>query len=201
MRTVHTPEDPPAKGLYALLTASIAPRPIAWVSSVSAGGVANLAPYSFFTVACADPAILSVTSIGRKDTYRNVIETGEFVVNIGTESLMEVMNSTSAPHPPEVDEFAATGLTAEPSDVVSVPRVAEAPIAFECVRHDVIDLGTSVMLLGRVVSVAISDDVLAADGLPDFGALLPPSRLGRHQWGLAPRTRELPRPTEPRSTQ
>lgn len=194
MRTVHTPEDPPAKGLYALLTASITPRPIAWVSSVSADGVANLAPYSFFTVACADPAILSVTSIGRKDTYRNVIETGEFVVNIGTESLMEVMNSTSAPFAPEVDEFVATGLTAEPSDVVSVPRVAEAPIAFECVRHDVIDLGTSVMLLGRVVSVAISDDVLAADGLPDFSALRPPSRLGRHQWGYAPRTRELPRP-------
>ncbi|MDV8001328.1 flavin reductase family protein [Rhodococcus sp. IEGM 1408] len=194
MRTVHTPEDPPAKGLYALLTASIAPRPIAWVSSVSADGVPNLAPYSFFTVACADPAILSVTSIGRKDTYRNVVETGEFVVNIGSESLMEVMNATSAPFAPEVDEFAATGLTAEASDAVSVPRVAEAPIAFECVRHDVIDLGTSVMMLGRVVSVAISDDVLAADGLPDFSALRPPSRLGRHQWGLAPRTRELPRP-------
>lgn len=194
MRTVHTPENPPVKGMYALLTASIAPRPIAWVSSISADGVPNLAPYSFFTVACTDPAILSVTSIGRKDTYRNVVETGEFVVNIGTESLMEVMNATSAPLAPEVDEFAASGLTAEPSDVVAAPRVARAPIAFECVRHDVIDLGTSAMLLGRVVSVAISDEVLAPDGLPDFGSLLPPSRLGRHQWGYAPRTRELPRP-------
>ncbi|MDX2359092.1 flavin reductase family protein [Dietzia sp. PP-33] len=194
MRTIHTPDDPPAKGLYALLTASITPRPIAWVSSISADGVPNLAPYSFFTVACADPAILSVTSIGRKDTYRNVVETGEFVVNIGTESLMEVMNATSAPVGPEVDEFALSGLTAEPSDAVSAPRVAQAPIAFECVRHDVIDLGTSAMLLGRVVSVAISREVLADDGLPDFGALLPPSRLGRHEWGLAPRTRQLPRP-------
>lgn len=194
MRTVHTPEDPPAKGLYALLTASITPRPIAWVSTVSADGVPNLAPYSFFTIACTDPAILSITSIGHKDTWRNVEDGGEFVVNIGTESLMEVMNATSAPFAPEVDEFAAVGLTPAASDVVSVPRVAEAPIAFECVRHDVIDLGTSAMLLGRVVSVTVEDEVLAEDGLPDFGSLLPPSRLGRHQWGYAPRTRDLPRP-------
>ena len=194
MRIVHTPDDPPAKGMYALLTASITPRPIAWVSTISVDGVPNLAPYSFFTVACADPAILSVTSIGRKDTYRNVVGTGEFVVNIGTESLMEVMNATSAPVGPEVDEFEMQGLTADLSDVVAPPRVAEAPIAFECVRHDVIDLGTSAMLLGRVVSVTIDNEMLADDGLPDFGSLLPPSRLGRHQWGYAPRTRELPRP-------
>ncbi|MBB1022611.1 MAG: flavin reductase family protein [Dietzia sp.] len=194
MRIVHTPDDPPAKGFYALLTASIAPRPIAWVSTVSADGVLNLAPYSFFTVACADPAILSVTSIGRKDTYRNVMDTGEFVVNIGTESLMETMNATSAPVGPEVDEFEMQGLTPDPSDIVSPPRVAEAPIAFECVRHDVIDLGTSAMLLGRVVSVTADEEIMADDGLPDFDILLPPSRLGRHQWGYAPRTRELPRP-------
>lgn len=194
MRIVHTPTSPPKKGMYSLLTSAITPRPIAWVSTVSADGVANLAPYSFFTVACADPAILAVTSVGRKDTYRNVMDTGEFVVNIGTESLMEVMNATSAPFGPEVDEFAQTGLTPAASDVVSPPRVAEAPIAFECVRHDVIDLGTSVMLLGRVVSASLEDEVVGIDGLPDFDLLLPPSRLGRHQWGYAPRTRELPRP-------
>lgn len=194
MRTVHSPEDPPAKGLYALLTASVTPRPIAWVSTLSAEGVRNLAPYSFFTVACADPAILSVTSIGHKDTYTNVVETGEFVVNIGTESLMEVINATSAPLGPELDEFELAGLRAEDSEVVAPPRVAQAPIAFECVRHEVIDLGTSAMLLGRVVSVSVADAILAADGLPDFSALRPPSRLGRRQWGYAPRTRNLPRP-------
>lgn len=194
MRTVYTPQSPPAKGMYPLLTASVAPRPIAWVSTLSTEGVPNLAPYSFFTVACTDPAILSITSVGRKDTWRNVVDSGEFVVNIGSESLMEVMNATSAPFAPEVDEFAAVGLTPAASDVVSVPRVAEAPIAFECVRHDVIDLGTSAMLLGRVVSVTVEDEVMAEDGLPDFGSLLPPSRLGRHHWGYAPRTRDLPRP-------
>ena len=194
MRTVYTPQSPPAKGMYPLLTASVAPRPIAWVSTLSADGVPNLAPYSFFTIACTDPAILSVTSIGRKDTLRNIEASGEFVVNIGTESLMEVMNATSALFPPEVDEFAAIGLTPAASDVVSAPRVAEAPIAFECVRHDVIDLGTSAMMLGRVVSVSVEDEVMAEDGLPDFGSLLPPSRLGRHHWGYAPRTRDLPRP-------
>lgn len=194
MRIVHTPENAPAKGMYALLTASITPRPIAWVSTVSSDGTPNLAPYSFFTIACTDPAILSVTSIGHKDTYRNVMDTGEFVVNIGTESLMEVMNATSAPFDSDMDEFAKVGLTAAASDVVAAPRVAEAPISFECVRHDIIELGTSAMLLGRVVSVSIEDEVMADDGLPDFGSLLPPSRLGRNQWGYAPRTRELPRP-------
>lgn len=194
MRTVYSPADPPATGMYPLLAASIAPRPIAWVSTRSATGVANLAPYSFFTIACADPAILSVTSIGHKDTWRNIVGTGEFVVNIGTESLMEVMNATSESFEARIDEFGATGLTPEDCDVVRAPRVAEAPIAFECVRHDVIDLGTSAMVLGRVVSAAFDDEVLAADGLPEFEALLPPSRLGRHQWGYAPRTRELPRP-------
>lgn len=194
MRTVYTPQTPPAKGMYPLLTASVTPRPIAWVSTLSAGGVPNLAPYSFFTVACADPAILSVTSVGRKDTHRNIQDTGEFVVNMGTEALMEVMNATSAPVGPEVDEFELVGLTPEPSDVVGPPRVAEAPVAFECVRHEVIDLGTSALLLGRVVSVSVRDEVLAEDGLPDFASLLPPSRLGRHQWGYAPRTRDLPRP-------
>lgn len=194
MRIVHTPENAPAKGMYALLTASITPRPIAWVSTVSPDGTPNLAPYSFFTIACTDPAILSVTSIGHKDTWRNVEATGEFVVNIGTESLMEVMNATSAPFSPESNEFAEVGLTAAASDVVAAPRVAEAPISFECVCHDIIDLGTSAMLLGRVVSVSIEDEVMADDGLPDFESLLPPSRLGGSQWGYAPRTRELPRP-------
>ncbi|HIW67243.1 flavin reductase family protein [Dietzia aerolata] len=194
MRIVHSPENAPAKGMYALLTASITPRPIAWVSTVSSDGTPNLAPYSFFTIACTDPAILSVTSIGHKDTWRNVEATGEFVVNIGTESLMEVMNATSAPFSPESNEFAEVGLTAAASDVVAAPRVAEAPISFECVCHDIIDLGTSAMLLGRVVSVSIEDEVMADDGLPDFESLLPPSRLGRSQWGYAPRTRELPRP-------
>ena len=194
MRTVYSPDRPPEKGFYPLLTASIAPRPIAWVSTLSRDCVPNLAPYSFFTIACTDPAVLAVTSVGRKDTYRNIVETGEFVVNIGTEALMEEINATSAKAGPELDEFVATGLSAEDSDVVAPPRVAQAPIAFECVRHEVVELGTSAMLLGRVVSVSVADAVLADDGLPDFAALSPPSRLGRDEWGLAPRTRRLTRP-------
>ena len=194
MRTVYSPERPPGTGFYPLLTASVAPRPIAWVSTLSRDGVPNLAPYSFFTIACTDPAVLSITTIGRKDTYRNIVETGEFVVNIGTEALMDEINATSAKAGPEWDEFVSTGLTAEDSDVVVPPRVAQAPIAFECVRHEVVELGTSAMLLGRVVSVSVADAVLADDGLPDFAALSPPSRLGRDEWGLAPRTLRLSRP-------
>ncbi|MCT1514536.1 flavin reductase family protein [Dietzia cercidiphylli] len=194
MRTLYSPDAPPPKGFYTLLTASVTPRPIAWISSLSADGVRNLAPYSFFTVASGEPPILSVTSLGHKDSWRNIRDTGEFVVNIGTESLMEVMNETSAPLPADVDEFEVVGVHAEASDVVAAPRVAEAPIAFECRRHDIIEVGNGTLLLGEVVSVAVDDDVLAEDGLPDFGSLLPPSRLGRLEWGYAPQTRWIARP-------
>lgn len=194
MRTVYSPDAPPPRGFYTLLTSSVTPRPIAWISSRSVEGVHNLAPYSFFTVASGEPPILVVTSLGHKDSWRNIRDTGEFVVNIGTESLMEAMNLTSAPLPPEADEFEIAGVTAEASHVVSSPRVAEAPIAFECRRHNIIEVGNGTLLFGDVVSVAVKDEVLADDGLPDFGRLLPPSRLGRLDWGYAPTTRRLGRP-------
>lgn len=194
MRTVYSPAAPPPRGFYTLLTSSVTPRPIAWISSRSVDGVHNLAPYSFFTVASGEPPILVVTSLGHKDSWRNIRDTGDFVVNIGTESLMDVMNDTSAPLPPESDEFEVVGLTAEASDVVSAPRVAEAPIAFECRRHDIIEVGNGTLLFGEVLSVAIDPEILAEDGLPDFGSLRPPSRLGRLEWGYAPRTRWLGRP-------
>ena len=194
MRTVYSPESAPPRGFYTLLTASVAPRPIAWISSLSADGIRNLAPYSFFTVASGEPPIVSVTSLGHKDSWRNIRDTGEFVVNIGTESLMEVMNETSAPLPADVDEFKVAGVRAEASDVVAAPRVAEAPIALECRRHDIVEVGNGTLLLGEVVSVAVDDDVLAEDRLPDFRKLLPPSRLGRLEWGFAPRTQWIARP-------
>src|SRR5699024_12305246 len=124
----------------------------------------TLPPPPSFPVPRAAPPILSVTSIGHKDTYGNVRDTGEFVVNIGTESLMEQMNASSAPLAPEVDEFVATGLTPEDSDVVAAPRVAEAPVALECVRHDVIELGSSATVPGRVVSVSFAHEEHADGG-------------------------------------
>ncbi|MEZ5149656.1 flavin reductase family protein [Rhodococcus zopfii] len=182
---------------YRLLTASIVPRPIAWVSTRSVEGTHNLAPYSFFTVASSEPPILQITSIGHKDTWRNIVDTGQFVVNIGTETLIDQMNTTSAPFDSSVDEFEAAGLTPIDSEVVAAPQVAEAPIAFECEKQLILEVGNGTIILGLVVGISMSNDVLADDGLPDFGRLAPPSRLGRTEWGLAPQTtiRDRPRAT------
>ncbi|MFX1760593.1 flavin reductase family protein [Rhodococcus sp. As11] len=193
-RTYFDPSSMRASSFYRLLTASVVPRPIAWVSSRSRGGVLNLAPYSFFTVASTKPPILQFTSMGHKDSWRNITETGEFVVNIGTESLIDEMNDTSAEFDSAVDEFETVGLTPQASAVVSVPRVAEAPIAFECKKHLVLDVGNCSLILGRVVHVSIRNEVLADDGLPDFARLAAPSRLGRTEWGLTPATTVRARP-------
>ncbi len=119
--------DDPEVDPYRLLTATVVPRPIAWVGTVGADGAGNLAPHSFYSVACAKPPIVSFTSVGHKDTLRNVRATGEFVVNLATADLVRAVNDTSAPFDPEVDEAGATGLTLVPSTTVSVPRVARSP--------------------------------------------------------------------------
>jgi flavin reductase (DIM6/NTAB) family NADH-FMN oxidoreductase RutF len=194
MRTVFDPSDQSAGRFYRLLTATIVPRPIAWVSTVSADGVPNVAPYSFFTVASTSPPVVQFTSVGRKDSLRNIEQTGEFVINIASVPLMEQVNATSANFPHEVDEFAAVGLVPEPSEKVHPPRVAESPASIECTLHRVIEVGDSFVVMGDVVVVTVRPDVLAADGAPDFAALAPASRLGRIEWGLTPQVRNIERP-------
>ncbi|EKA62756.1 hypothetical protein B277_01025 [Janibacter hoylei PVAS-1] len=120
MRTVFDPTDPGSHA-YGLLTSIVVPRPIAWISTLDADGVGNLAPHSFFTVVSAHPAMVSFTSVGRKDTVRNVVATGHFVVNLVTEDLAELANASSAPFAPEVDEAQTLGVRLEPSAVVPVP--------------------------------------------------------------------------------
>lgn len=127
-RVDFEPGDRPG-GLYRLLNSVVVPRPIAWVSTRSAGGVDNLAPHSFFTVACADPAVVQFTSIGRKDSLANATATGEFVVNLAPEPLFEQVNATATDFPPDHDEFAEVGLEREPSRLVAPPRVAGSPVA------------------------------------------------------------------------
>ncbi|MFF0815824.1 flavin reductase family protein [Rhodococcus sp. NPDC003318] len=197
MRTLFDADEISAHRMYALLTASVVPRPIAWVSTVSADGVANLAPYSFFTVASVTPAIVQFTSVTRKDSLENIEATGEFVVNLASESLAERVNATSATFPPDVDEFDAVGLTREPSALVAPPRVAESPIAIECGLHRVIEVGDSFVVMGTVRAVAVRSEVLAEDGLPAFAAIAPLSRLGRTEWGLTPQVRVIERPGRP----
>jgi flavin reductase (DIM6/NTAB) family NADH-FMN oxidoreductase RutF len=169
-------------GIYPWLTASLIPRAIAWVSSVSADGVDNIAPHSFTTVAGIDPATLCFTSVGHKDTLANVRATGEFVLNIGSNELLHPMNESATNFPGELSEFDETGLAREPSAVVRPPRVRAAPVAFECRVSGEHEVGTCVMVFGEVVHVAARRDVLAADGLPDARRVDPLARLGRAEW-------------------
>ncbi|MCQ4079936.1 flavin reductase family protein [Streptomyces sp. RB6PN25] len=187
--------DPAVMGrtsFYKLLTATVVPRPIAWVSTVSADGSANLAPHSFFGVACVSPPIVQFTSVGRKDSLRNVEETGEFVVNLAPERLFEQINATATDFPHGVSEFDAVGIEREPSTRVKPPRVAASPVALECVVHNTLGLGDSTVVFGRVVH-AVVDDAVLADGHPDVRALRPLTRLGKDEWGTVGDVLEISR--------
>jgi flavin reductase (DIM6/NTAB) family NADH-FMN oxidoreductase RutF len=180
------------RGLYRLINSVVVPRPIAWVSTRSEAGIDNLAPHSFFTVACADPVIVQFTSIGRKDSLANATATGEFVVNLAPESLFEAINATATDFPPDHDEFAEVGLRREPGVKVAAPRVAESPVAIECVLEATQDFGTSVVVFGRVVLISIDDRVLV-DGHPEIERLRPLARLGRRQWSTIGEVKEIAR--------
>lgn len=193
VRTDFDPARVPAHDFYRLLTAVVVPRPIAWVSSVSADGVDNLAPHSFFTVACTEPPIVAFTSIGRKDSLNNIEAVGEFVVNLAGEPLFEQVNATGTSFPPGISEFDAVGVEREPSRLVRPWRVARSPVALECVLHSTIRLGNSVLVLGRVVHAVVDTDALAADGLPTIDRLQPLSRLGRDEWAGVGELREITR--------
>ena len=156
--------------------AIVGPRPIGWISSRSAAGVLNLAPYSFFNAFNYTPPIVGFASIGYKDTVRNVEQTGEFAWNLTTRALAEAMNQTCAPVAPEVNEFELAGLTPIASRVIAVPRVGESPVSFECKATQIVQLqradGEKVetwLLLGEVVAVHIAEALLK-DGVYDTAA-------------------------------
>jgi flavin reductase (DIM6/NTAB) family NADH-FMN oxidoreductase RutF len=186
VRTDLDPAELGARRFYRLLTAVVVPRPIAWVSTRSAAGVDNLAPHSFFTVSCVDPPMVQFTSVGKKDSLRNAVDTGEFVVCMATEPQFEQINATATNFPTGISEFAAVGLTAEPSAMVAPPRVAESPVALECRLEHALELGDSTIVIGRVVHGVVDPDVLDGDlaggGLPAIDKLRPLARLGRNQW-------------------
>lgn len=186
MRTDLDPAELGARRFYRLLTAVVVPRPIAWVSTRSAAGVDNLAPHSFFTVSCVDPPMVQFTSVGKKDSLRNAVDTGEFFVCMATEPQFEQINATATNFPTGISEFAAVGLTAEPSAMVAPPRVAESPVALECRLEHALELGDSTIVIGRVVHGVVDPDVLDGDlaggGLPAIDKLRPLARLGRNQW-------------------
>ena len=184
-RTLFDQTNTSAGGFYRLLTSSIVPRPIAWVSSRSAAGVHNLAPFSFFTVSSTDPPIVQFTTVGGfKHSSDNVRATGEFVINVATEPMLDQVNATSAGFAEDVNEFEAVGVASEPAAVVDCLRVRDSPVSIECVLHQIIEVGNSQVVMGRVVAISVAADVAAADGHPDFTKLAPVARLGRTEWAL-----------------
>lgn len=178
---------------YRLLTGLVIPRPIAWVSTVDQNGALNLAPHSFFTVASSDPPIVQFTSVGRRDTLTNVEATGEFVVSLASRVLMEQMNTTAARVDPQTDEFELAGLTPEPSVYVRPPRVAESPAALECVVHQVIRVGDSFVVMGRVVAAVVDEDALEGER-PREDLLDPLGRLSGSRYVTYGETVTVPRP-------
>jgi flavin reductase (DIM6/NTAB) family NADH-FMN oxidoreductase RutF len=192
---VRVDVDPEAVGrreFYALLNSIVVPRPIAWVSSKSAEGVLNLAPHSFFTVSCVQPPMVQFTSVGRKDSLNNVEATREFVVNFAAEPLYEQVNASATNFPPEVSEFEAVGVTTEPSRTITVPRVAESPVAIECTLHTTLELGDCTLVIGRVRHIAIDEAVLVDDH-PEIQRLRPLARLGKDEWSTIGEVRSITR--------
>ncbi|WP_395359561.1 flavin reductase family protein [Streptomyces sp. YH02] len=192
MRVNIDPELSDSTSFYRLLTATVVPRPIAWVSTSSADGTDNLAPHSFFTIASVTPPVVQFTSVGRKDSLRNVEETGEFVVNLAPEGLFEQINATATDFPRGVSEFDACGVEREPSLRVKPPRVAASPVALECELHSTLRIGDSTVVFGRVVHAAIDESVVV-DGHPEMALMRPLARLGKNEWGTLGGIKEIAR--------
>lgn len=164
--------------------ALVAPRPIGWISSIAADGTYNLAPYSFFNAFNYTPPIVGFASVGYKDSVANIEATGEFGWNLATRDLAEPMNASCAPVEASVDEFELAGLTPAASRVIGAPRVAEAPVSFECRVSQVLRLtgadGSQTdtwMVFGEVVGVYIAKHLLV-DGIYDTAAAHPILRAG-----------------------
>jgi flavin reductase (DIM6/NTAB) family NADH-FMN oxidoreductase RutF len=189
------------------LKACVVPRPIGWISTISAAGLANLAPFSFFNLLSYDPPFVLFSAGtheadgGRKDTVVNVEATGEFVYNMATWAQRTQMNATASIVARGVDELTAVGLEPLPSRLVRPPRVKGSPVHFECRLHQVVVLpgrrpaAEHQLVIGRVVAVHVDDDVIAPDGRLDVLKMRPIARLGYKDYASVEATFEMPKST------
>ncbi len=177
--------------------AIVVPRPIGWVSSLSAEGRANLAPYSYFNAFSQDPHYVAFGSGPRKDSLTNIEATGEFAFSLATFDLRDRMNATSAHI--ATDEFELAGLTKAPCRMIGVPRVAESPAALECRLFQVVPLpddaghAENFLVIGRVVGIHI-DDRFIHDGRVDTAAMRPIARLGYSEYATVTDAWRMRRP-------
>lgn len=187
------------------INALVAPRPIGWISTVSAAGDVNLAPYSYFNAVSADPPMVVFAPNAKddgdlKDSDRNLLEVPEFTVSVVSAPLARAMNETSASFAHGVDEFAAVGIAAAPSRFVRPPRVAVAKAALECRVYARIELPVGLggrrsrVVVGEVVGVYIDESVIR-DGAVDQLALAQVARLGRNDYTTVEKLFEMKRPT------
>jgi flavin reductase (DIM6/NTAB) family NADH-FMN oxidoreductase RutF len=206
---IASPSELSRSEFYHILISSVAPRPIAWVSTISATGQPNLAPFSFFNAVCADPPLLAFAPSMRtpkqpeasrgdaKDTLRNIRETKEFVINVVTYELAEAMNLTSGEYDASIDEFELAKLKTESSNSVRPPRVAESPVSFECKLHQILDFSTAPtggsLVIGQIVSIYISDAHLK-EGRLDRNSLDLIGRMGGIQYTRTTQRFEMVRP-------
>jgi flavin reductase (DIM6/NTAB) family NADH-FMN oxidoreductase RutF len=184
---------------FSLLVGTVAPRPIGWVSTLARDGTRNLAPFSYFGIACIQPPLLFL-SVGRrqgqrKDTAQNLVDTKEAVVHIPHRSIARAMVQTSAEVEPNVDEFDLAGLPSIPSEVVQPPRVADAVIAYECVmeRHLEVGDGPNDVFFLRALVAHVHEEVMSRGSTPAqrLGVV---GRLGGADYSLVTDLMKIPRP-------
>lgn len=205
--------DPKKLGsCYSLMISAYVPRPIAFVSTMSASGIGNVAPFSYSGLFAHDPPMIGVSLCnksnspdGKKDTLANIDETSEFVICIMSEWFAEAANHTCGNFARSVDEFDEAGLTRAPSVLVKPPRVAESAVHFECVlrhRHEIVNkdgVVTATFVLGEVVMIHVAEAILDMDGagagkpVVVFDKFRPLARLGGLSYGLITSTFDLPR--------
>lgn len=176
--------DLSAREMYKLLIGPIVPRPIAWVSTVSAGGQKNLAPFSYFNAVSSNPPMLGfsvsepkMAHKTAKDTLTHLRETNDFVVNIANADLLDQVFTTAFEYPVDVDEFAVAKLTAVSSETVSAPRVLEAPVSYECVVHTIVPVGSSHWVIGRVTYVHVRQGLIDENFRTDLDVFKPLGRM------------------------
>lgn len=193
----------PPRDAYSWMITTILPRPIAWVSTISADGRTNLAPFSFFQGVCANPPTLMFVPVNtrdgaKKDTTRNIEALPEFVVNLVPFALAEKMNASAAMLPHGESEFEKFGIASAPSERVRPPRVASAPVAFECSLDRIVHIGEGALaanvIFGRILVAHVSDRVMGDDGRPDPAKLDLIGRLGGDAYTRTRDTFELDRP-------
>lgn len=199
-----TPSDLSIHEMYKLITGTIVPRAIGWVSTVNGEGQPNLAPFSYFTAVCAKPpTILFCPGIrGRdvspKDTLRNIRANGEFVVNIVTEELAQAMNVTATELPAEVNEFELAGVTAGRSYIVNAPRVVESPVNYECRVTEIVDIGdgskgSGSVVIGEVLHLHVAEAIMQPNYHIDIHALKAIGRLAGPNYTYIRETFEMER--------